>query len=253
MSPISIAAVVLVAICAAAAIGLLAQRLLPDPHLGSETKDTVRLAIGTITAMTALILGLATASAKNTFDLTCRNVNDAAVDLITIDRMLQRYGEEAADIRVDVEKMMRRRLVWLAEMGEGKSQDYDPLTSAAWIEATADRIHGLEPRDVRQEGIKDQLVRLVEAALRARWALAAEQHARMPTLFLLTIGLWLVVTFFSYGLFAGRNATVMLALFLCALSVSSAIFLILEMERPFGGFVRINTEGLRRAEQALGK
>jgi hypothetical protein len=123
MSPISIAAVVLAATCAAATIGLLAQRLLPDHHLGNETKDTVRLAIGTITAMTALILGLATASAKNTFDLACRNVNDTAVDRITID-------------------------------------------------------------------------------------------------------LWLAVTFFSYGLFAGRNATVMLALFLCALSVSSAIFLI---------------------------
>lgn len=61
--------------------------------------------------------------------------------------------------------MMRRRLSWLAETGDGKFANYDPLTSAAWIEATADRIHGLEPRDVRQEGIKDQLVRLVKAAL----------------------------------------------------------------------------------------
>jgi hypothetical protein len=253
MSPISIAAVFLASTCAAAAIGLIAQRLLPEHHLSSETKDTVRLAIGTITAMTALILGLATASAKNTFDLACRNVNESAVDLITIDRMLKRYGEEAADIRADVEQMIRRRLDWLADMGKGKFDNYDPLTSASWIEDAADRIHGLEPRDVRQKGIKDQLVKLVEAALRARWALAAEQYVRMPTLFLLAVGLWLVVTFLSYGLFAGRNATVILALFLCALSVSSAIFLILEMERPFSGVVRINSDGLRRAEETFGK
>jgi hypothetical protein len=137
--------------------------------------------------------------------------------------------------------------------GEGALEKYDPTTSADWIEATADRIHSLEPRDARQEGIKVQLVRLVEAALRARWALGAEQHARMPLLFLLAIGSWLVVTFFSYGLFAQRNSVVFLVLFLCSLSVSSAIFLILEMERPFSDFVRIPTEGIRRAEAALGK
>ena len=151
-------------------IGLIAQRFLPEHHLGSETKDTVRLVIGTVTAMTALVLGLATASAKNTYDLTCRNVHDASVDLITIDRMLRRYGDEAAGIRADVEQMMKRRLAWLTAMGQGASDSYDPITSAAWIEDAADRIHSLEPRDVRQEGIKVQLVRFVEAALRARWA-----------------------------------------------------------------------------------
>ncbi len=253
MNPIVIAGLVMLSTCAAAAIGLFVQRQLPADHVGSETKDTVRLAIGTITAMTALILGLATASAKSTYELTCRNVHDAAIDLITIDRLLRRYGEEATDIRAEVVTMMRRRLAWLTSLGEGASKNYDPLESAAWIEDTADRIHALEPRDLRQKGIKEQLVKLGEAALRARWALAAEQHAQMPLLFLLTLGLWLVVTFFSYGLFAQRNVTVFLALFLCSLSVSSAIFLILEMERPFSGVVRTPTEILRHAEAALGK
>jgi hypothetical protein len=253
MSPLATAAIVMVATCVAAAIGFLAQRVVPEHALGSETKDTVRLAIGTVTTMTALVLGLATTSAKNTYDLTCRNVQDASIDLITIDRMLRRFGDEAAGIRADVEQMMIRRLAWLAAIGEGASDNYDPIRSAAWIEDAADRIHSLEPRDARQEGIKSQLVRLVEAALRARWALAAEQHARMPLLFLLAIGSWLVVTFFSYGLFAQRNAVVFLALVLCSLSVSSAIFLILEMERPFSGFVRIRTEGIRHVESALGR
>lgn len=231
MSPLATAAIVMVATTAAAAIGLIAQRFLPEHNLGSETKDTVRLVIGTVTSMNALVLGLATASAKNTYDLTCRNVQDASIDLITIDRMLRRYGDEA--------------------IGEGASDNYDPIRSAAWIEDATNRIHSLEPRDAMQEGIKSQLVRFVEAALRARWALATEQHARMPLFFLLAIGSWLAVTFFSYGLFAQRNTVVFLALFLCSLSVSSAIFLILEMERPFSGFVRIRTEGIRHMESTL--
>jgi len=173
-------------------------RVLPEHHLGSETRDTVRLAIGTVTTMTALVLGLATTSAKNTFDLTCRNVLDSSVDLITIDRMLRRYGDEAA-------------------------------------------------------GVEVQLARLAESALRARWALATEQHARMPLFFLVAIGSRLMVTFFRYGLFAQRNTVVFLTLSLCSLSVSSAIFLILEMERPFSGFVRIRPEGIRHVESVLGK
>lgn len=144
MSPISIAAIFLASTCAAAAIGLVAQRLLPEHHLSSETKDTVRLAIGTITAMTPLILGLATASAKNAFDLACRNVNESAVDLITIDRMLKRYGEEAADIRADVEQMIRRRLDWLA-VGKQRYLS-DPGDGAALQRRRADQQRRPPPR-----------------------------------------------------------------------------------------------------------
>jgi hypothetical protein len=43
---------------------------------------------------------------------------------------------------------------------------------------------------------------------------------------------WPTVIFISFGLFAPRNATVVATLLICALSVSAAIFLILEMHAP---------------------
>ena len=56
-----------------------------------------------------------------------------------------------------------------------------------------------------------------------------------------------------FGLFAPRNATVVFALLLGALSVSAAIFLILELDRPFGGLIQISSVLLRNAVARLGQ
>ena len=63
--------------------------------------------------------------------------------------------------------------------------------------------------------------------------------------FLLILVLWLIVIFTSFGLFAPRNATVIAALFVCSLSVAGAVFLILELDRPFGGLIRISSAPAR--------
>ena len=58
---------------------------------------------------------------------------------------------------------------------------------------------------------------------------------------------WLTITFVSYGLVAARNSTVVSVLFLCAVSVGSALFLILEMDGPFEGLLRVSADPLRFA------
>lgn len=59
----------------------------------------------------------------------------------------------------------------------------------------------------------------------------------MPLLAMLVF--WLAIISAASCLFAPRNATVMTTLFLCALSVAVAIFLILEMYAPFQGLIQI--------------
>ena len=64
---------------------------------------------------------------------------------------------------------------------------------------------------------------------------------------------WLTLIFMGFGLFSPpRNATVVAALFLCALSVSGAIFIILEMDDPLTGVVRISDAPMRKALALLG-
>ena len=73
----------------------------------------------------------------------------------------------------------------------------------------------------------------------------------MPFLVLLVF--WVTIIFLSFGLFAPPNATVIVTLFLCALSVSGAIFMILELDRPFGGLIHISSVPMRNALAQLGK
>ena len=61
------------------------------------------------------------------------------------------------------------------------------------------------------------------------------------------------VIFGSFGLFARPNTTVIVALFVCALSLSSAIFLILELDQPFEGLVQISSAPMREALARLGQ
>jgi len=65
--------------------------------------------------------------------------------------------------------------------------------------------------------------------------------------FLVVLLFWLTITFTSFGLFAPRNATVLAVLFVCALSVGSAVFLILEMDGPFDGLLKVSADPLRYA------
>jgi hypothetical protein len=71
--------------------------------------------------------------------------------------------------------------------------------------------------------------------------------------FLVVMVFWLAVIFASFGLFAPRNATVIATLFVCALSVSGAIFLILELDSPFSGLLQISDAPLRNAIAHLGQ
>jgi len=61
------------------------------------------------------------------------------------------------------------------------------------------------------------------------------------------------VTFTIFGVFAPRNATVVTILGVCALSVASAVFLILEMDGPFEGVLRVSPEPLLFALSKLGQ
>ena len=57
----------------------------------------------------------------------------------------------------------------------------------------------------------------------------------------------------SFGLFAPVNGSVIAALFLAALSVASSIYLILELDQPYSGLIKISSAPLQMALEQLGR
>jgi hypothetical protein len=249
MKPTVIGAIVFVCTFGGALFGMWLRTALPGQHLNADSKDTVKVGIGLIATMTALILGLITASAKSSYDALDRAVKQTAADILTLDRVLARYGSDASEIRKNLKHAIGDRIEMIWPQGSFKSANLDPLRSGAEseVERLAGAIRGLNPRDDTQRALKSRALDLTEALLQARWLVLAGTETSVPVPFLVILLFWLTITFASFGLFAPRNATVLVVLLVCAVSVASAVFLVLEMDVPFDGLLKISSQPLRYA------
>src|SRR4051794_30866437 len=99
MKPTIVGMIVFMFTLGGALAGKWLRTVLPKDHLNDESRDTVKVGIGLVATMTALILGLVTASAKSSFDAVASTVERAAMDVITLDRLLARYGPDTGAIR----------------------------------------------------------------------------------------------------------------------------------------------------------
>jgi hypothetical protein len=108
------------------------------------------------------------------------------------------------------------------------------------LDHVEDLILTLKPGDDRQRWLSTQALQLTVAVGDVQARLSQEDVNSLPLPFLGAVMLWLTVLFASFGLFAPRNVTVIIALFLCALAVSAAIKLVLDMDTPFEGRIQLS-------------
>jgi len=251
MNPMAISAVALVCTVAGMLLGRWLRPWLPPDHVNEESRDTMKLAIGLIATMTALVLGLITASAKSTFDSVDTSVRHTAMDILTLDRVLARYGPETGPIRAAFQQAIANRiaLVWPSEGARVQLEPSAEFTLGT--ETLAERIRRLAPRDDSQQMLRARALELIEGLLKERWQVAGAGGTSVPLPFLVILLFWLTVTFASFGLLAPRNTTVLAVLLVCALSVTSAVFLILEMDGPFDGVLKVSSGPLRYAHAHL--
>jgi hypothetical protein len=99
MYAIIIALIVFACVAGGALIGSLLGAVLPPQHLSNEAKDTVKVGMGLIGTMTAILLGLLIASAKSFFDTQNTELTEMSSKVILLDRILAHYGSETKDAR----------------------------------------------------------------------------------------------------------------------------------------------------------
>jgi hypothetical protein len=120
-------------------------------------------------------------------------------------------------------------------------------------EGVADAIYRLTPRNDFQKSLKADALKLTENLLQIRWLMLTDSEPSVPLPFLVILVFWLTIIFVSFGLFAPLNLTVLSVLFVCALSVASALFFILEMEEPFHGLLTVSEDAMRFAYAHLNR
>ena len=242
---------VLVALLTAQAVGTWIRRLLPEHHLSAESKDTIKLAMGLVGTMTALVLGLLVSSAKSSYDTTRGEVLQMAAKVSLIDRIFAVYGPEATQVREQFRELMKGtiRKMW----PDARDQPADLGMNNQGGGALYFAIETLSAKDEGQRSLKAQAASQVVELAQLRSLLMAQSTPSISKPMLVIVISWLVVIFLSFSLLSPSNVTANLALVIAAISVSGAIFLILELDRPFGGMVRISSDPMVNVLREDGK
>jgi hypothetical protein len=174
-------------------------------------------------------------------------VKENAIDVLALDRVLARYGPGTGEIRAGLKHALKTRIEMIWPQGSSKPSNLDPTGVGSNVEGLADAIRGLQPRDDSQRALQSRAIDLAEDLLKVRWVVLADTGTSVLAPFLVILLFWLTTIFVSFGLFAPCNATVLTVLFVCAVSVGGAVFLILEMDAPFDGLLKVSANPLRNA------
>lgn len=215
--------------------GVQLARRLPEPHLSTETRTAVSVSMAVVGTMAALVLGLMINTSSTSFNSRSEAVESLAVGVLKLNRALIRYGSDASSIRETLQNYTKAKI---DELSNSTQRTDVGLPTLQVLETINDQILALEPSDDRQRNIQGRARELAYSMADARWILVSKSVSAVPFAFLTLLILWLSLLFASFGLFAPRNATVIVVLFLCAFAISGGIFMILELGSPARGLIR---------------
>ena len=237
-----------------ALLGIWLHKVLPEHHLDVASKDTIKLGAGLLATLAALVLGLLVSSAKGSFDAMNAGIAQAGAKVLQADHLLADYGPETKDVREQLRNIVASSIdrIWPEEKGRtGGLRAVESLDDAGKLYKA--KLRELTPTNDFQKSRLAQAVQLSDEVLQTRLLLMEGQQTNLPATFIVVLVFWLTGLFISFGLFAPSNGMVLAVLLICALSVSSAIFLILEMNRPLDGFIKASNAPLRKAVELIGK
>ena len=195
--------------------------------------------------LSALVLGLALhvpmglaqgvmqLSLKRAVDIALTPEGSARVALaeqsirVSETRLNQAWGSEASATNADGEK--------------------------ASIEPVQAELRALSPDTNAQRLLQSRALQVSGDIAEAHWLLTESVGDGLPWAFLAVLIFWLGLLFVTFGLLAPTNATVIGLLFACALSVTAAVFLIVDMAHPYIGIIHVSDAPLRTALEQLGQ
>lgn len=244
---------VLLVLFASVAVGAVLRAVLPEQHLNKDSREIIHLCIGLVGTLAALVLGLLISSAKASFDSKTLETQQIAVGVVLLDQALRQYGPESAAAR----KPLLAATTAVLAHAQGRAAAL-PTSAARWtafesFQALQLSVLALAPGSDAQRWQQTHALTLVDSVSRDTEMLHAHEGSSLPQPFLFILVFWLGIIFGSLALFSPGNATVRAVMMVCALSASGAIFLILEMDRPFSGWISISAEPLSSALAVVGR
>jgi hypothetical protein len=245
MNSISFGLIIVAILFGSALLAMGIARFLPNHHLSAETKGVVSVSMAVVGTLSALVLGLLISTANSSYTAKTQQVTQMSDDVISLDRLLRRYGPEAQEIRALLRRYVAAKLQDL--FPENRSPNLENEATVSLLEELQNKILALKPTSDAQRWLQGQALQLTAAAMTTRWELGQENLSRTPAPLLVLLVFWFAILFASFGLFAPVNVTSVTAIFLCSLGVGTAIRMMTELQTPFHGLIRISSAPLVHA------
>ena len=238
---------------AGALLGTALRRFLPGHHLSSDSRDVVKLGAGLIATQAALVLGLLVSSAKGSFDSVNAGITQAGAKVILLDRLLARYGPESKPARDELQRVVLSGYEQLWPKRNAGPGGLNVIEDATGWEDIGEDLRSLAPQTESQRLLKAQALQLSIDLSQLRWQLIEQSHGNLPTVFLVVLVFWFTVLFATFGALTPSNTTVLAMMLACSLSVAGGILLVLEMNDPLQGLIRVSSAPLENALRHLGR
>jgi hypothetical protein len=251
MPPVAIGLLAFGLALAGILLGSVMQRTLPKGQLSPDSKEVVKLSLGIVATLAALVLGLLVASAKTTYSAREGEINQITAYVILLDNLLAKYGEGAQAARASLRKAIPPMVDHIWREAQSVPVQSAPFKASAEGEAFYQQVQELQPTNDMQRGLKQRIIEVALDLAKARLLLFSHLGSSIPFPFLAVLLLWMTILFAGFSLMAPPNTITLASLIVCALSVSAAIFLILGLDQPFSGLMAIESESLMNALSPL--
>lgn len=249
---------VFIVLCASAALGRYVRPRLPETHRARETMETMELMIVMLVTFAALVLGLLTASVKNSFDQAIYERRDYALQLTQMDQCLRNLGPAGDESRMLLRQYTAAVIAstWPHEPHPTGVEFPDttgmPITGPSPVlRGMLNRIdlllRGTQTADPVRMSLIQECLADQRSLMLARRTVIESVGTRISLPFLAILVFWLMVIFSAFGLAAPRNSVSLLAVLLCAVSLSSVIFIIADLSDPYSGLFFISSQDTREA------
>jgi len=249
---------VLALLCFSAAAGFYGNSFLAETHRSSDSMELMQSAITLLVTFVAIVLGLMTNSVKNGFDSAYGARAAYAGELAQFGRCLSNYGPETDHMREQLKAYVAAVIAstWpneppptgvtypdtshMARTGESS-------VLATLLNDVGFELHSLQPPDELHRNLLAACTEQYAQVQTRRWNVIEGVRGSISLPFFWVLLFWLVVLFASFGLRAPPNRMSVIILGLCAICVSLAVFVIVDLNMPYGGFFGIPSMTMRNA------
>ena len=170
-----------------------------------------------------------------------------SVKVILLDHALARYGPETKSVREQLKRAVATAIETIWPTDKTGASGLTAFERAKGMELVQERLSELTPQNNAQRHALARAQQILADLIQTRWLLIEQEQNQLPFHLLLILVFWLSLLFVSFGLFAPSNLTALTVLFLGACAISAAIFLVLDLDRPLEGFIKISSNPMRDA------